>query len=140
MDVFELGDIAKILGMPLAKVKNWTIGRPMTIEASIRTATGHGSRNLYSLGDVWLMGVANELSKAGMAANAIGKVVGAVRAKFPNGLASADTLFISRWEKGTYRIETREDRVPADSVVHLAIDVRRLRAGVDREARRMRRG
>ena len=35
-----------------------------------------------------------------MAANAIGKVVDAVRAKFPNGLASVDTLFISRGEKG----------------------------------------
>ena len=140
MDVFELGDIAKILGMPIAKAKNWTIGRPMTIEASIRTATGQGSRNLFSLEDVWLMGVANELSHAGMAANAIGKVVGAVRAKFPNGLAAVDALFISRGEKGAYRIETRESRVPADTMVRLAIDMRRLRDRVDREVGRLRRG
>jgi hypothetical protein len=140
MDVFELGDIAKILGMPIAKAKNWTIGRPMTIEASIRTASGHGSRNLFSLEDVYVMGVANELSKAGMAANAIGKLVGAVRAKFPQGLASVDTLFIARGEKLAYRIETRESRLPADTVVRIAIDVRRLRARVDREVGRLRRG
>jgi hypothetical protein len=133
MEIFELGDIAKILGMPIAKVKNWTIGRPMTIEASIRTATGHGSRNLFSLEDVYVMGVANELSKAGMAANAIGKLVGSVRAKFPNGLASVDTLFISRGEKLAYRIETRESRLPPDTVVRIAIDVRRLLARIDRK-------
>jgi hypothetical protein len=137
MDVFELGDIAKILGMPIAKAKNWTIGRPMTIEASIRTATGHGSRNLYSLEDVWLMGVANELSKAGMAANAIGKVVGAVRAELPDGLGSVDTLFITRGEKGTYRIETRESRLPTDTVIRIAINVRRLRERVDRKVGRV---
>ena len=138
MDVFELGDIAKILGMPIAKAKNWTIGRPMTIEASIRTATGHGSRNLYSLEDVYLMGIANALSKAGMAAKAIGKLVGAIRTKFPNGLGALDTLFISRGEKLTYRIETREDRFPSDTVVQLAIDVPALRATVDREVRKLR--
>ena len=31
-----------------------------------------------------------------------------------------DTLFISRGEKLAYRIETREDRLPADTVVRLA--------------------
>jgi hypothetical protein len=138
MDVFELGDIAKILGMPIAKAKNWTIGRPMTIEASIRSATGHGSRNLFSVEDVWLMGVANELSKGGMAANAIGKVVGAVRTKFPHGLGAVDALFISRGERLTYRIETREDRLPADTVVRLAINVRALRATVDLGVRKLR--
>ncbi len=116
-----------------ARAKNWTVGRPFKLKPSIRTATGPGSRNLYSLEDVWLMGVANELSKAGMAANAIGKVVGAVRSKFPNGLASVDALFMSHGEKGTYRIEVRADRLPSDTLVRIAIDVRRLRAGIDRE-------
>lgn len=123
------------LRMSAAKAKNWVSGRPFKLKPSIRTATGHGSRNLYSLEDVWLMGVANELSKAGMAANAIGKLVGAVRAKLPHGLASVDALFISRGKKGTYRIETREDRLPADTVVRIVIDVRRLRDRVDREVR-----
>lgn len=79
------------------------------------------------------MGVANELSKSGMAANAIGKVVGAVRAKFPSGLGAVDALFISCGEKLTYRIETREERLPAETVVRIVLDVRRLRDRVDRE-------
>jgi DNA-binding transcriptional MerR regulator len=140
MEVFELGEIAKILGMPLTKAKNWTIGRPFTIEPSIKTASGHGSRNLYSLDDLYLMGLANELSKAGMAANAIGKLVEAVKAKFPGGLSDVETLFVSRGPKLAYRIETREDRVPADAVVRVVIDVRGLRDRIDREVARLRRG
>src|ERR1700739_1976201 len=113
MEVFELGEIAKILGMTLTKTKNWTVGRPFKLEPSIKPASGHGTRNLYSLDDVYLMGLANELSKVGMAANAIGKLVEAVRVRFPNGLGGVDAMFISRGPKLAYRIETREDRVPA---------------------------
>ena len=136
MQTFEFREMIRVLGMSAATGKNWTVGRPFKLKPSIRTASGQGSRNLYSLGDVWLMGVASELSKAGMAANVIGKLVGAVRAKFPQGLASLDTLFISRGEKLAYRIETREDRLPADTVVRIVLDVRRLRARIDREVGR----
>jgi hypothetical protein len=136
MQTFEFREMIRVLGMSAATGKNWTAGRPFKLKPSIRTATGQGSRNLYSLEDVWLMGVANELSKAGMAASAIGKLVGALRTKFTHGLGAVDTLYISRGEKGTYRIETREDRLPADTVVRLAIDVRRLLVRVDREVGR----
>jgi hypothetical protein len=37
-----------------------------------------------------------------------------------------------------YRIETREDRVPADVVVRVAVDVAGLRAGIDREVTKLR--
>lgn len=47
--------MAKVLGMPLTKARNWTIGRPLGIPASVRTATGTGTRNLYSIEDVYLM-------------------------------------------------------------------------------------
>jgi hypothetical protein len=85
------------------------------------------------------MGVANELSEAGMAANAIGKLVEAVKAKFPSGLGSVEALFISRSAKLTYRIETHEDRLPADAIVRLVIDVQGLRARIDREISKHRR-
>ena len=139
MEVFELGEIAKILGMPITTVKNWTIGRPFTIEPSIKTASGHGSRNLFSLEDVYLMGLANELSKAGMAAKAIGKLVEAVKAKFPNGPGGVDAMFVSRAPKLTYRIETREDRLPAEVVVRIVIDVQGLLTRIDREVAKLRR-
>ena len=138
MDIFELGEIAKILGMPLTNVKNWVSGRPLEIKPSIKTASGHGSRNLFSLEDVYLLGLANELSKAGMGAKAIGKLVEAVRGKFPNGLSAVETLYVSRGAKLAYRIETREDRVPADALVTLTVDLHALRAGIDREVARLR--
>ena len=56
MQTFEFREMVEILGMSPTKAKNWISGRPFKIEASIRTASGHGSRNLYSLEDVHLMG------------------------------------------------------------------------------------
>ena len=75
-----------------------------------------------------------------MAAAAIGKLVAALKEKFPKGLAEVDTLYISRSPNLTYRIERREDRLPADSVIRLSIDVARLRRKVDQAVRRLRRG
>jgi hypothetical protein len=98
---------------------------------------GTGSRNLYSLDDAYLMGVAYECSKAGMAAKAIGKLVDSIRAKFPNGLGTVETLFVSRGPKLACRIETREERVPGDAIVRLTIDVQGIRASVDREVARL---
>src|SRR3989454_4731126 len=95
MEIFELAEMAKVLGMPLTKARNWTIGRPLSIPASIRTATGTGSRNLYSIEDVYLMGLANEFSKAGFAAKAIGRLLEAVDAK---RLAEIDWLTV--WRAG----------------------------------------
>jgi DNA-binding transcriptional MerR regulator len=128
----------RVLRMSPTKAKNWTVGRPFKLEPSIRTwRPGQGSRNLYSLDDVYLMGLANELSEAGMAANAIGKLVEGVKARFPSGLGSVDTIFISRSATLSYRIETREDRL-ADAVVRVAVDVRGLRDRIDRDARKLR--
>jgi hypothetical protein len=69
--VFEVADVAAILEMDVAKVKNWTIGRPLQIGPSVKSAAGSGSRNLYGEDDLYLMALANALSKSGMAANAI---------------------------------------------------------------------
>ena len=52
MKVFELPEMAKILGINPAKAKNWTNQRTgVVIDPSIRRATGTGSRNLYSMED-----------------------------------------------------------------------------------------
>jgi len=138
--IFELAEMAKVIGMPFTKAKNWTMGRPIRFRASLRSGMGTGSRNLYSLDDVYLMGIAYECGKAGMAAKAIGRLIDAVRGKFSAGLRGVGMLYAWRGLKLTYQIETRDDRHPADTVVHLAIDVRRLRDRVDREVGKMRRG
>ena len=135
MKSFEYSEMVRVLGMSPAKAKNWTVGRPFKIEASIHTSTGQGSRNLYSLDDVYLMGIANELSKSGMAANAIGKILDALKAKFPNGLGAVNVLYVSRGSKLAYRIETRGDRLPKDDVVQITINVEELRERVEKGTR-----
>jgi hypothetical protein len=129
-----------VLGMSSTKAKNWTVGRPFKLEPSIRTARGQGSRNLYSLEDVYLMGIANDLSLSGVAAAAVGKLIAALKVKFPDGLSGVDTLFVTRGPKLTYRVEHREDHLPTDSVVRLSIAVVRLRRKVDQAVRRLQRG
>jgi hypothetical protein len=136
MQTFEFREMIDVLGTSATKAKNWTAGRPFKLEPSIRTATGQGSRNLYSLEDVYLMGVANELSHAGMAAAAIGKVMATLQTKFPKGLAEVGTLFVARGPELSYRIESREDRFPADVVVQVVIYVKRLRERIDRQVKK----
>jgi DNA-binding transcriptional MerR regulator len=136
IQTFEFREMISILGMSPSRAKNWTVGRPFKLEPSIRTASGQGSRNLYSLEDVYLMGVANELSAAGMAAATIGELVAALKEKFPDGLAAVGTLYVARGANLTYRIETREDRLPTSSIVRLAIKTGKLREQIDQRTRR----
>ena len=45
-----------------------------------------------------------------------------------------------RRAKLAYRVETREDRLPADEVVRVAVNVRGLRDRIDHEVARLQRG
>src|SRR6266571_7900183 len=113
MEIFELSEMAELLGMPLTKARNWTIGRPLSIPASIRTAAGTGSRNLYSIEDVYLMGLANEFSKAGFAAKAIGRLLEAVDAK-----RLAEMNWLTVWRAGSSKFHTREGKAsPPEGVL-----------------------
>ncbi len=73
--VFEMSEVAAIVGAKLATVKNWTIGRPLRITPSIRIAEGTGRSNLYSVEDIYRFALANELHKAGMTPKRIGDVL-----------------------------------------------------------------
>jgi hypothetical protein len=66
MDVFTLGEIAEILQAPISRIKNWTAGRPFKIIPRIMGAKGKGSRNLYSLEDVYLFALVNQLHNDGL--------------------------------------------------------------------------
>ena len=133
--VFELAEMAEVLGMPLTKARNWTIGRPLSIPASVRTATGTGSRNLYSIEDLCLMGLANEFSKAGFAAKAIGKLLESVDAK---RLAEIDWLTV--WRAGSLKFYLHEGKTPPPEGVLLwqTVNVGRLVKLIDRAVERRR--
>ena len=65
VDVFSLGEVAQLLKVPNTRIKNWTIGRPLRIVPRILAAQGKGSRNLYSLEDVYVFALVNQLYKDG---------------------------------------------------------------------------
>ena len=132
MHVFELSEMTTLLGMSVVKAKNWTAGRPFKLPASVRTATGTGSRNLYSIEDVYLMGLANEFSKAGFAAKAIGRLLEAVDAK---RLAEADWLTV--WRGKNFNVV--EGKNPPESVpLWHTVDVGRLVRLIDRAVEKRR--
>ncbi len=83
--VFELSEVADAVGMDTEKAKNWTVGRPLRIEPSIRAGRGKGSRNLYSIEDVYRMGLAYELSRAGVSPGTIRQVLQKLSGKFLAG-------------------------------------------------------
>jgi DNA-binding transcriptional MerR regulator len=136
MEIFELSEMANLLGVPFTKARNWTIGRPLSIPASIRTATGTGSRNLYSIEDVYLMGLANEFSKAGFAAKAIGRLLEAVDSK---KLAQMDWLTV--WRTGTLKFELRaggKANPPEGVLVFHKVNVGAMVKGIDRKVEGLR--
>jgi len=136
MHVFELSEMTTLLGMSQIKAKNWTAGRPFKMPASVRTATGTGSRNLYSIEDVYLMGLANEFSKAGFAAKAIGRLLEAVEAK---QLAEIDWLTV--WRAGTLKkFHLREGKAqpPEGVLLWQTVNVGALVKGNDKAVERMR--
>src|SRR5437016_4392555 len=74
-NVFSLGDVAEILQLPKSRVKNWTIGRPLKIVPKVLAAQGTGSRNLYSIEDVYVMGFIKQLSENGISSKTIKKLL-----------------------------------------------------------------
>jgi DNA-binding transcriptional MerR regulator len=100
----------------------------------VRTATGTGSRNLYSIEDVYLMGLANEFSKAGFAAKAIGKLLESVDAK---KLAEVDWLTV--WRAKDFRVFPGKTPPPGILLWH-TVHVGRLVKLIDRAVERLRKG
>lgn len=53
ISVYQLGDIAELLGVEVSRVKNWTIGRPFLVRPSLRDSEGKGSRKLFGVTDLY---------------------------------------------------------------------------------------
>jgi hypothetical protein len=77
--IFDRKQIAEYLGLDYDAVKNWSIGRPIHIEPSVRAPGTSGARNVYSTTEVYLMALAHLLVngiglRASLAADIIGQV------------------------------------------------------------------
>jgi len=127
-----LPQMTKILGVSLATAKNWTNGRTgLTIEPSIRKASGTGMSNLYSIEDLYLMAIARELSKIGFAAKAIGELLNAARPKVAKAQGPGAVWIITRARAaGPFRIEPERADL-SGGTLSLRLEVGSLLRSVD---------
>lgn len=77
LDIFDLRDVALIIGVEDYTVKNWTFGKPFSIEPSIRI----GSRTFYDIYDVLTLAIANEMKELNLGFDLLKKVVPLFRDK-----------------------------------------------------------
>jgi hypothetical protein len=133
--VFELPEMAKILDIPFAKAKNWTNERTgLVIKPSVRPAGGTGKSGLYSVQDLYLMAIAREFSKAGFAANAIGKLTEAAIPRLKESIRADSVWTIWRQRPGgPFQIETGYTR-PAKGLFWHTLEIGPLLKSVDGEA------
>lgn len=72
---FGRAEIARILGIDYAVVKNWSSGKPLRIAPSIRAPGRRGKENLYSLSDLYRMGAAAALLAGGLKIETVVRVM-----------------------------------------------------------------
>lgn len=76
---FERQHIALILDLSYDVVKNWSIGRPYRIMASIRQPGAKGGLNLYDIHDVYRFALAKHLTQRwGFPAESVQRILKAV--------------------------------------------------------------
>ena len=101
LQIYELADVAAILGLQKSRVKNWTIGRPFSVRPSVRASFGKGSRNLFSRNDVFSFALVKALNERGAPVDAIQKMLERFAGDLPN-----DAL----WKGRTWLVLKRANR------------------------------
>jgi hypothetical protein len=88
--VFTKRDISQIIGIPETRITNWEAGRTIKLKPSILKAAGRGTRNLYSLGDVYKSYLAIVLLSVGYS----GELVQQAIDEAPGRIEHEDWLFV----------------------------------------------
>ena len=109
--VFELSQVAGIVGISIDSAKNWVNGRTLQIEPSISKARGKGTRNLFSEGDVYMFFFVDEVARAGFRNEIIRELLPLVEAELEKAESFPSWLIVRR-TYGAWRIELREGRNP----------------------------
>jgi hypothetical protein len=71
---FFTGEVAELVGIPMWRLQKF-LDSPQYRLSSTRKGTGHGSRRLFSLDDVYKIGIASGMVEDGFAAPFVGTVV-----------------------------------------------------------------
>jgi hypothetical protein len=125
--LFDIGEVITIVaacGMPATRVKNWTLGKPLKIEGSIKT----GSRTLYVIEDIYRLGLAYEFRKSGMAVKPIGKLLD----QLSKPLGNFEVLTLWRQsESSRFEVMEGKNTPPNDILTWQIINVAGLRKRLD---------
>ena len=119
MNFFSIGQMTGLVGMDADKVKNWMAGKPFSFKPSAQSASGKGSRNIYSRQDLYVLAVANEFSKAGFAGKAIGRLLEAIR---PRLAALPRNAVLTVWRVtpgGPFRLSVGNTKPPGVTLRHV---------------------
>jgi|WetSurMetagenome_2_1015567.scaffolds.fasta_scaffold931265_1 hypothetical protein len=131
MQVFELPQIKDLVGLDLAKARNWTNGRTgLVINPSVRKTPGTGHSNLYSLQDVYRFAIAKQFSGAGYAVQAIGKLLEALSPHLEKPIRANAVWTIWRPKAGG-PFEVATSRTEPDDRMSVVLHIGQILAEVD---------
>jgi len=74
-ELYGTKEVAKILGTPEWRVKNFSEGAAYRLPPAYRVGSGRGSRRLYRWSDIFRLGIANRLVNFGFTPGTVGNAI-----------------------------------------------------------------
>lgn len=130
-EVLQLSDIVKVTGLPAHTVRQWSIGRPYQIGASVRGSSHRGVPKLFSADDALKFMVGAQLTRDGFASHAIKVALDRLDAH-----AHAETLEISGGRARLWNVIPSIALAAAEPEKRISIyvlNLRRLRTDLNRK-------
>jgi hypothetical protein len=127
--VLQLSDIARLTGLAVHTVKQWSIGRPYKIEATVRQSSERGIPKLFSEGDALKFAVAAQLTRDGF----VSRVINAALVRF-NAHAATLAIISGRshwWDLTPFDAVGRAE--VEKKISTYVLDMARLRSELDRK-------
>jgi hypothetical protein len=75
LELYGTRQVAEILGIPEWRVKNFTEGAAYRLPPGVQAGKGRGTRRLYDWGDIFRIGLADQLVKSGFVPETVGQAV-----------------------------------------------------------------
>ncbi len=111
--VLQLSDIMRVTGLPAHTARQWTLGRPYAIAASVRDSSARGVPKLFDPADALRFAVAAQLTRDGF----MSSVIKAALDKLDSSNARhAETLVIASGRAHFV------DLIPSDMVARVELD------------------
>jgi hypothetical protein len=99
IEAFDRQQISSLLGIPYALVKNWSTGRPLSIQPSIHAPSQRGKQSLYSREDVYRFALAQFWAGRGMNFSAIASLLSHLKSEWFTTKARGTLLVVQLTDK-----------------------------------------